>query len=645
MPLTHAQAHRPCQRRRRRLASTRKVREDEGRRFPLIVSLCVGLRRLSAVPLCSPYDVCLPLNASPQIDTLIIHFGFLSCATPYQPCLLLNRSRKDPTLGHSAPETSPPFKSQMASKTNRPHENKGDQRELVESDWWRTFFNSISWTYPPSQGSASRRPSRRSTLLRLSRASQLLRAALSRHPLSLPSGITTPMTDELSRDLVGVRVVEDVLRSYESNSGFDMFERFLHLFRLGWVLDDEQCIMDGTPSEEYQDQWEEHLRSLFEESFKRLPEELYLQDFSPDHSEERLKELSPYWDSCLDSSSTLDDLIRSLESADLTDSELSADSDPLPITPRARHHSSSPVSAHSLRPLSATASSFVPTPAKYHSPSSASPSPSPSPPVLDIINFPTLRQTILSAPKKDDREGKSRTKRPSVPSFLADKADARKSKTRQIVDGMKSGYDPRKPEFIAVIDDSPPEDAFGPVEPVVKCNKKRSRRGRESISTVSTDDMGYSSSIDLSTHRQPPTTTSPMRSTTSRPPSKNSKRAPSLTMTVPHPARTPPTPAFSSPAGSVSSFGGPVTPGPFAVQFPPPPTQQPPHPAFIQMQQRSPPFPTPFSYPYGLPGTGMIPPTPFPNTFAGPYPPPQFGGYLNGKSMITGASGIRHASW
>ena len=528
----------------------------------------------------------------------------------------------------------------MTSKINRPHENKGDQWELVEGDWWRTFFNRVSWTYPPSQGSPSRRPSKRTTLLRLSRASQLLKASLSRYPLNWPSDITTPMTDELNRDLVGVRVVEEVLRSYESSSGFDMFERFLHLFHLGWVLDDEHCILDGTPSEEYREQWEEDLRNLFEESFKRLPEELSLQDLSSDHGEERLKDLSPYWDSCLDNSSTLDDLIRSLESADLTDSELSADSDPLPITPRARHHSSSPVSACSLRPLSATASSFVPTPAKYHSPESMSPSPSPSPPVLDIINFPTLRQTILPAPKKDDRECKSRTKRPSVPSFLADKVDARKSKTRQIVDKMKSAHDP-----IPVADDSPPEDAFGPVEPVVKGSKKRSRRGRESISTVSTDDMGYSSSMDLSAHRQPPVTTSPLRSSTNRPPSKNSKRAPSLTMNVPLPAQTPPTPVFSSPAGSVSSFGGPVTPGPFAVQFPPPPTQQPPHPAFIQMQQRSPPFPTPFSYPYGLPGTGMIQPTPFPNGFAGPYPPPQFGGYLNGKSMITGASGIRHASW
>jgi hypothetical protein len=116
-------------------------------------------------------------------------------------------------------------------------------------------------------------------------------------------------------------------------------------------------------------------------------------------------------------------------------------------------------------------------------------------------------------------------------------------------------------------------------------------------------------------------------------------------MNAPIPVQTPPTPAFSSPAGSVSSFGGPVTPGPFVVQFPPPPTQQPPHPVFMQIQQRSPPFPTPFSYPYGLPGTGMMPPAPYPNAYPGPYPPPQFGGYLNGKGVITGSSGIRHASW
>lgn len=532
----------------------------------------------------------------------------------------------------------------MASGINRPHENKGARCELVESDWWRTFFNSVSWTYPPSQGSASRPPSKRTALLRLSRANQLLKARLSRYPPNWPSDIATPMTDELSRDLVGVRVVEEVLRSYESSSGFDMIEHFLHFFHLGWVHDDEHCMLDHPLLEEYQEQWEEALRKLFEGSFKRLPERLHCRDSSSDHNEEILKDLSPYWDSCLDNSSTLDDLIRSLDMADLTDSELSADSDPLPITPRARHRSSSPVSACPLKPLNATASSFIPTPAKYHSSPSMSPSPSPSPPALDIINFPTLRQTILSAPKKEDRDGKSRTKRSSVPSFLTDKTnDARKSKTRQIVDKMKSSHDPRKPDadFIAVADDSPPEDAFGPIEPVAKCNKKRSRRGRESISTVSTDDMSYSPSMDLSAHRQPLVLASPSRSTPNRPPPKNSKRAQSLTMNVP---MTPPTPAFSSPAGSVSSFGGPVTPGPFAVQFPPPQTQHPPHPPYIQIQQRSPPFPAPFTYQYGLPGGGMMP-TPYPNAFTGPYPPPQFGGYLNGKSVITGSSGIRHASW
>lgn len=530
----------------------------------------------------------------------------------------------------------------MASGINRPHENKGDQREFAESEWWRTFFNSVSWTYPPSQGSTSHPHSKRTALLRLSRAGQLLKARLSRYPPSRTSRIAAQTTHELSPDLVGVRVVEEVLRSYESCSGFDMIERFLHLFHLGLVLDDEHCISAHPPSEEHRGQWEDGLEKLFEDLFKHLPKGLYLPDFSPDHSEERLKDLSPHWDSCLDNSSTLDNLIRSLDGADLTDSELSADSDPLPITPRARHHSSSPVSACPLKPLSATASSFVPTPTKYHSPPFVSPSPSPSPPALDIINFPTLRQTILPAPKKE--ESKSRTKRPSVSSFLTDKTDARKSKTRQIVDKMRSAYDPRGPgaDFIPVADDSPQEDAFGPVEPVAKGNKKRSRRGRESISTVSTDDMNYSSSMDLSAHRQPPVTTSPSRSTVNRPPPKNPKRAQNLAMNVP---MTPPTPAFSSPAGSVSSFGGPVTPGPFPVQFPPPPPQHPPLPVFIQMQQRSPPFPSPFSYQYGLPGTGMIPPAPYPNTFPGPYPPPQFGGYLNGKGVITGSSGIRHASW
>ena len=67
---------------------------------------------------------------------------------------------------------------------------------------------------------------------------------------------------------------------------------------------------------------------------------------------------------------------------------------------------------------------------------------------------------------------------------------------------MEPTHDPRKPEFnlILTADDSPPEDDFGPIEPVVKGTRKRSRCGREPISTVSTDDTSYSSSVDLSAH-------------------------------------------------------------------------------------------------------------------------------------------------
>ena len=66
----------------------------------------------------------------------------------------------------------------------------------------------------------------------------------------------------------------------------------------------------------------------------------------------------------------------------------------------------------------------------------------------------------------------TQTKRPSVSSFLADKADARK--TRQIVDKMESTHDHRKQEFnlIPAADNSWPEDDFGPIEPVVKGVKR-----------------------------------------------------------------------------------------------------------------------------------------------------------------------------
>jgi len=175
-----------------------------------------------------------------------------------------------------------------------------------------------------------------------------------------------------------------------------------------------------------------------------------------------------------------------------------------------------------------------------------------------------------------------------------------------------------------------------------KANKKRTRRGRESISTVSTDNVSIrSSSAEGSGSNQHPfTSLTPSRPQGTRPPSKHSKRTCSSSIRPPLIIPTPTTPAFSSPAASVSSFGGPVNPASFGLPYPP----LPPHHAFMHMGGRTPSYPPPFPYPYysGMPGGGMMPPpTPFGHSYQTPYSP--YNAY--GKGVITGSSGIRHASW
>lgn len=97
---------------------------------------------------------------------------------------------------------------------------------------------------------------------------QLLTIHSATHPPHVPclppsfQLFTLPSTREHVFPELHPGLAEEVLRSYESSSGFDTIERFLRLFHLGWVLDDEYCILDDAPTEECQDWWEEDLRGL-----------------------------------------------------------------------------------------------------------------------------------------------------------------------------------------------------------------------------------------------------------------------------------------------------------------------------------------------------------------------------------------------
>jgi hypothetical protein len=533
------------------------------------------------------------------------------------------------------------------------------QWEVLPADWLKTVFHSASWSYPPLQGNPARRFSKRTALLRISKANRALNPRITKY-LNLDDTSATA-SGELSSDLAGVKVVEEVLEPYERDAGFSMLDNIFEAMRLGWTLSETSLFNLETSSNEFRPRWDRDVQKFMGDIREPIPYDKSVPvKLTPEEGEERLKFLSPLWDLILADTSIFD-LVRSGDIIDLTDSELSADSDPPPMTPKAGKDSPSTLSHPSIKPLNATASSFVPSPARFTSlgsSSSSSASPSPSPPVLDIINFPTLKQTILSPSRTDDHDGKTKwsSKRASslMPSFLAEKAESglRKSKTRQMVDEMRSGSDAHKPDsdFILVKDDRSNTDPACNVHADVsqgtwKASRRRARRGRDSISTVSTDNASIrSSSIERPRNNSQSLGSFPSsRSQGTRQPSKQSKRISSGTLKSPPAAPLPPTPVFSSPAGSVSSFGGPVTPGPFTMQFPPPPPP-PTHPAFMHMNGRVPPYPPPFPYSYysGLPGSGMIPsPAAFASSYQIPYAP--YNAY--GKGIITGSSGIRHAPW
>jgi hypothetical protein len=64
--------------------------------------------------------------------------------------------------------------------------------------------------------------------------------------------------------------------------------------------------------------------------------------------------------------------------------------------------------------------------------------------MLDIVDFPTLQQKILSTPRKDDHRGKPRTRRPPIPSLLTNDTDICKLKTRQIVNKKSTRSSPAR---------------------------------------------------------------------------------------------------------------------------------------------------------------------------------------------------------
>ncbi|KAH9927814.1 uncharacterized protein B0H18DRAFT_1118334 [Fomitopsis serialis] len=341
----------------------------------------------------------------------------------------------------------------MSTTSIRPDEDvqRAQESRVTSKDRSRTSsYRCVSWSYP---GRRPQRPSRIPVFKPLLAGSGVFARPPHYHDLlyrarrrKTPDSIEDDV--ELSSRLAGVKLVEDTVSRYENDVGI----------LTDASTADERPLFCGTLSQDdiatVQRQWHDHVEQLLGGISKRLStsfEEIVAAAGGPD---------GKIWDLSL------------LDSPELSESELSAESDPPPSTPRAspsslprgaKHGSMDVLQPHPT-PLSATAAAFIPA---APSPSSFSKSPSPTHefafPSLSADNpaaSPAARKRSLllkdgegfyhsaEASIENIRSSTPRRARPSadlLPAFLADGSSTTRirarnaSRTREMVDRLRSG--------------------------------------------------------------------------------------------------------------------------------------------------------------------------------------------------------------
>ncbi|KAI0733720.1 hypothetical protein C8Q72DRAFT_741434, partial [Fomitopsis betulina] len=312
-------------------------------------------------------------------------------------------------------------------------------------DWSSaSSYRCVSWSYPSRR---SPRPSRIPVFKPLLAGTGICARPPHYHDLLYRARRHKPPTIEedveLSSRLAGVRLVADTIARYEHDVGITPEPSL--------ALELERTLFCGTLDDNdvtaVQQQWRDQVEELLGGVSKRLStsfEEIVAAAGGPD---------GKMWDLSL------------LDSPELSESELSSESDPPPSTPRASP--SSPRSAKSgsvevlqphPTPLSAKAATFIP------SPSSITKSPSPN----HEFAFPSLcadnpaaspaarKRSLLMkdgegfyhAAEADTSSSTPRRTRPSadlLPAFLADASNGLRSRsrnasrTREMVDRLRSG--------------------------------------------------------------------------------------------------------------------------------------------------------------------------------------------------------------
>ena len=408
-------------------------------------------------------------------------------------------------------------------------ETSSQDWEIVPSDWWRTHYSSVSWLYiqDPVQDKTPQRRQFQGSFF----------------PNPLPH-ITGQRRAEdlreiaLNLDLAGVKGTLETVLAYERSVGF-YYQAFPKIepddLASLMALNLSTRFIDVQDTRMHQVRWNELLNDLMHSPLADSPSD-------NDDVSELGASSSSLGDSLLHSTSTL-------SSVDLTSSEGSLESQPMPSTPRPKSSTHHPIEVNDtsptgsvrtspIRSLSASASSFFPT--LSHAASIDHPFKFPLIPetsrrssklssfaefIFPSLNPPVSASSSASTVKlKKDRDGFFTEESPNttptalLPPFLQESSQRnsrmRKSRTREIVDRLRSESAPNEeggnlhkgrhsisPKYASyspspqLLDDF----AFSLIQPRRSVSEDGSGEQRQHRQTVST--TSFSASVSTSTSR------------------------------------------------------------------------------------------------------------------------------------------------
>lgn len=332
----------------------------------------------------------------------------------------------------------------------------------MPTDWWRTHYSTVSWVYiqDPADDKKFQHRQYQGSLFP---GPLLVQVNGRSRPPSSKGDARGHAETGLNVDLVGVKAALEALVAYETSVGFH-YQAFPKIepeeLESLIALTLSTRIVNVEDTRVHQIRWNELLDDLMNSPLPDSPTD-------SDEASDLGASSSSVGDSLLHSTSTL-------SSVDLTSSEGSLESQPMPSTPRAKislHHpievkDTSPTGSIRISPirsLSALASSFIPT-SSSHANSIDDPiqfpllheTSRPSSKLSSFADFifpslnPPMSTSSSSAPIKlrKDSEGffteecSNSTPTPLLPPFLQESSQRnvrmRKSRTRELVDRLRS---------------------------------------------------------------------------------------------------------------------------------------------------------------------------------------------------------------